>query len=100
MDHLSKTVNGPETIEPSSGRRPDYVQFVELGVLGPLRAVVDGADVSLGGRKQQTVLALLAASRGRPVSTEALVSGVYGEEAASGAVRTVQTYVSNLTGRR
>ena len=69
---------------------------MDLMVLGPLEAVEDGRPLPLGGLKQRTVLALLIANRGRPVSTDALIDGVYGEDAPSGARRSVQTYVSNL----
>jgi DNA-binding SARP family transcriptional activator len=67
-----------------------------MDFLGPLEAVEDGQLLPLGGMKQRTVLALLIAHGGRPISTDALIDGVYGEVAPSGARRSVQTYVSNL----
>ena len=74
-----------------------YVQAdVEIRVLGPLEAASDGADIPLGGRKQRTVLALLAAEVGKPVTVDALIDGVWGEEPTPGARSTLQTYVSNL----
>lgn len=73
-----------------------YVRSMDLRVLGPLEAVEDGQLLPLGGMKQRTVLALLIAHGGKPVSTDALIDGVYGEDAPSGARRSVQTYVSNL----
>ncbi len=39
---------------------------VEIRVLGPLEVLNNGVDVRLGGRKQRTVLALLAAEVGKP----------------------------------
>ncbi|TML83337.1 MAG: hypothetical protein E6G09_08780, partial [Actinobacteria bacterium] len=69
---------------------------VEIRVLGPLEVASDGADVHLGGRKQRTVLALLAAEVGKPVTVDALIDGVWGEEPTPGARSTLQTYVSNL----
>ena len=69
---------------------------VNVRVLGPLEVVSDGVDVRLGGPKQRTVLALLAAQVGSPVSVEALIDGVWGDEPTSGARSTLQTYVSNL----
>jgi WD40 repeat protein/serine/threonine protein kinase/DNA-binding SARP family transcriptional activator len=69
---------------------------VQVRVLGPLEVVKDGAEVRLGGRKQRTVLALLAAAAGRPVAVDALIDAVWGEEPTSGARSTLQTYVSNL----
>ncbi len=87
-------------------RRPDglgtrgersYVQAdVEIRVLGPLEVASAGADIPLGGRKQRTVFALLAAEVGKPVTVDALIDGVWGEEPTPGARSTLQTYVSNL----
>jgi DNA-binding SARP family transcriptional activator/WD40 repeat protein len=69
---------------------------MDVRVLGPLEVVVDGTSVPLGGAKQRTVLALLAASPGRTVAASALILGVYGDEAPPTALRTIHTYVSNL----
>jgi DNA-binding SARP family transcriptional activator/WD40 repeat protein len=70
--------------------------LMQLGVLGPLEVIEDGARVPLGGPKQRTVLALLVQGAGGRVSVDELILAVYGEEAAGGARHTVQTYVSNL----
>ncbi len=75
-----------------SYREPD----VEIRVLGPLDVRSDGVSVRLGGRKQRTVLALLAADVGKRVSVDALIDGVWGEEPTTAARSTLQTYVSNL----
>src|SRR5690349_11266731 len=69
---------------------------VDIRVLGPLEVRRDGVDVPLGGRKQRTVLALLAADVGKRVSVDALIDGVWGEEPTTAARSTLQTYVSNL----
>jgi DNA-binding SARP family transcriptional activator/serine/threonine protein kinase/WD40 repeat protein len=69
---------------------------MQLGVLGPLEVVEDGARVPLGGPKQRTVLALLVQGAGGRVSVDELILAVYGEDAPGGARHTVQTYVSNL----
>src|SRR5438552_19001196 len=69
---------------------------VEIRVLGPLEVTNAGADIQLGGRKQRTVLALLVAEVGKPVTVDALIDGVWGEEPTPGARSTLQTYVSNL----
>jgi WD40 repeat protein/DNA-binding SARP family transcriptional activator len=68
---------------------------VNVRVLGPVEVLSDGV-VRLGGPKQRTVLALLAAEVGRPVSVETLIDGVWGDEPTAGARSTLQTYVSNL----
>jgi WD40 repeat protein/DNA-binding SARP family transcriptional activator len=69
---------------------------VNVRVLGPVEVLSDGVDVRLGGPKQRTVLALLAAEVGTPVSVQTLIDGVWGDEPTAGARSTLQTYVSNL----
>jgi WD40 repeat protein/serine/threonine protein kinase/DNA-binding SARP family transcriptional activator len=69
---------------------------LKVRVLGPLEVLSNGAGVRLGGPKQRTVLALLAAEVGKPVSVDTLVDGVWGDEPTAGARSTLQTYVSNL----
>ena len=69
---------------------------MELRLLGPLEVVADGASVPLGGAKQRSVLAVLALEANRVVSTDRLIAGVWGEDAADGARRSLQVYVSNL----
>jgi WD40 repeat protein/DNA-binding SARP family transcriptional activator len=69
---------------------------LKVRVLGPLEVVSDDGDVRVGGPKQRTVLALLAAEAGKSVSVDALIDGVWGDEPTAGARSTLQTYVSNL----
>jgi WD40 repeat protein/DNA-binding SARP family transcriptional activator len=69
---------------------------VEIRVLGPLEVRSNGVSVRLGGRKQRTVLALLAAEVGKRVSVDELIDGVWGDEPTTAARSTLQTYVSNL----
>ena len=86
---------GPDALG-SRGERSYLEVDVEIRVLGPLEVASAGTDVQLGGRKQRTVLALLAAEVGKPVTVDALIDGVWGEEPTPGARSTLQTYVSNL----
>ncbi|HVR32817.1 MAG TPA: BTAD domain-containing putative transcriptional regulator [Acidimicrobiia bacterium] len=74
----------------------EYPQAVEFRVLGPVEARLDGEIISLGGRKQRAVLALLIAGRGGVVSTDRLIECVWGDEPGPGARSTIQTYLSNL----
>ncbi|MER7667470.1 BTAD domain-containing putative transcriptional regulator [Kitasatospora sp. NPDC096128] len=53
---------------------------VRISVLGPLRAWHDGRAVDLGHLRQQAVLAALALHRGRTVSRQELLDGVWGSE--------------------
>ncbi len=74
----------------------EYRAGVDFRVLGTSQVVHGGQALNVGGLKQRTVLALLVASSAEPVSTDALIDGVYGDGAPAGARRSVQTYVSNL----
>ena len=67
---------------------------VEMRILGPLE--VEGVEKrDLGGQRQQSVLVLLALSRGGWVSRDRIVAGVWDDPPAS-AVSTLQGYVSHL----
>jgi DNA-binding SARP family transcriptional activator/tetratricopeptide (TPR) repeat protein len=72
------------------------VSRVEIRLLGPLEAVRDGAIVALGGTKQRAVLALLALNSGQVVSSDRLVSALWGDEPPSTAATAVQGHVSRL----
>ncbi len=52
--------------------------------------------LNIGGPKQRTVLAVLIANAGDPVSIDVIIDAVWGEEAASNAKRITQTYVATL----
>lgn len=86
----------PMANRPQAAGLKAYASKVEFRVLGPVQALHGGATLTLGGPKQRTVLALLVASAGTPVPVGRLIEGLYGGEAASGAKRTIHTYVSNL----
>lgn len=73
-----------------------YLGDVEYRVLGPMEVRGDGAARSLGGGKQKAVLAVLVAAGGRPVSVDALLQAIYGDDASPSSRATLQTYVSNL----
>jgi class 3 adenylate cyclase/DNA-binding winged helix-turn-helix (wHTH) protein len=69
---------------------------LELRVLGPIEALSADVALSLGGRKQRTALALLAADAGKVVATDDLIDGVWGDEPTAAARSTLHTYISNL----
>jgi serine/threonine protein kinase/DNA-binding SARP family transcriptional activator/WD40 repeat protein len=73
-----------------------YHPPVELRVLGAVEVLKDEAPARLGGPKQRTVLALLAASLGRTVTTDRLIDSLWGDRPPSTARHTLQTYISNL----
>ena len=72
---------------------------LQLRVLGPLEALSDGVALTLGGRKERTALALLAAHVGTVVATDDLIDGIWGDEPTTAARSTLHTYISNLRSR-
>ena len=68
----------------------------EFRILGPVEASVDGQPAPLGAPKQRALLALLLVNRGRVVSAEQLVDGLWGEEPPASALQSLQVYVHGL----
>jgi serine/threonine protein kinase/WD40 repeat protein len=69
---------------------------VQFRVLGPVRAMRDGIQPHLGGPKQRLVLALLIRANGRPVTTERLIDGLWGDDPPATARKTVQVHIHRL----
>jgi DNA-binding SARP family transcriptional activator len=69
---------------------------VELGVLGPLELRGASGRVALGGPKQRLVLGLLAARRGRVVSLDDLIDGLWPDGPQARPRKTIQVYVTRL----
>src|SRR5215510_5139907 len=69
---------------------------LDLGILGPVRAVKAGRDVGLGGPKQRAVLALLLLDAGRAVPAEYLAEVLWRGSPPPGAGKTLRSYVSRL----
>jgi DNA-binding SARP family transcriptional activator len=67
---------------------------VEFLVLGPIEVRSADGQVRVGGVNQRSILALLIADRGHVVSTDRIVENIYGEDAARGVRRSVQSIVS------
>ncbi|MEU1278487.1 AfsR/SARP family transcriptional regulator [Streptomyces sp. NPDC005805] len=65
-------------------------------ILGPLRAEVDGVPVPLGGRRTQTILALLALEENRVVPTDRLVDAVWGAAPPASARTQIRICVSAI----
>jgi YVTN family beta-propeller protein len=70
--------------------------MIDFRILGPLEAMDGTRRMSLGGAKQQAVLAILLLNHGEVVSVDRLVDELWGEEPPDTAVKTVQVYVSRL----
>ena len=69
---------------------------MDLQLLGPIEATVDGRRIELGATKQRAVLAMLALRVNRSVSVDRLVEGVWGEHPPESAPKMVQHYISQL----
>lgn len=69
---------------------------IEIRVLGPLEAVVDGERVELGPPQQRTLLALLALHAGTAVRLGAIEDALWEGGLPPSATKVVQTYVSRL----
>jgi len=69
---------------------------MDVHLLGPIEARLDGRPIALGARKQRAVLAMLALQVGRTVSADRLAEGLWGEQPPLSAPKMVQLYVSHL----
>ncbi|MFF4344105.1 BTAD domain-containing putative transcriptional regulator [Kitasatospora sp. NPDC001540] len=65
-------------------------------VLGPVQAWRGDVPLALGSPQQQAVLVALLLSEGRPVTTDDLVDGIWGDRTPPQAVAALRTYVSRL----
>ncbi len=77
----------------ASSPLPDDVRVV---LLGPVSATLGGEPVDLGGPKERTVLALLAANPASPRSQDWLIDALWGAGVPKTARKTLQTYVSRI----
>ena len=69
---------------------------MRFGVLGPLSVSPDGGAVSLGGRKQRTLLAMLLLHANVIVPRDDLVDALWGERLPPSASDSLDTYVYRL----
>ena len=69
---------------------------LRLCVLGPLEVLLAGCKVPVGGRKQRTVLAVLAMRANRIVAVDELVEAVWDDAAPARPVAVLQVYAANI----
>src|SRR4051794_12634354 len=69
---------------------------MELLVLGPIEARMDGCQIPLGASKQRAVLAMLSLRANSTVSADELIEGLWGEHPPATAAKMVQQYISQL----
>jgi DNA-binding SARP family transcriptional activator len=68
---------------------------MDFRILGPFEVTGKAGGLELRGMKRRSLLAYLVTHPGQPISADRLVSELW-RDGGSGAVRTVQTYVSQL----
>ena len=69
---------------------------VEIGLLGPLRVVVDGQAIALPGERLPVLLAVLAVSADQTVPAERIATAVWGMDSGVDARTNVQSNVRRL----
>jgi predicted ATPase/DNA-binding SARP family transcriptional activator len=83
-------------VVPKDSPKVAGVATVEFQVLGPLRVLVDGVSVRLGGPRPRALLAALLVRVGQTVSTSHLIDQVWGDAPPATAIATLQMHVSAL----
>ncbi len=68
----------------------------DIGVLGPLVVRSGGAPVSVGGRRPQAILVMLAHHLGQVVRIDALAEAVWGNSPPKSARNAMQVHISRL----
>ena len=69
---------------------------MEFRVLGPLEVSAAGRPLSLGGRKQRTVLAMLLLHANELVPRDRLIDALWGEEPPAEAEANLRVYIARL----
>lgn len=70
--------------------------MLDVLVLGPVRACVDGRDYPVRGAKQRALLASLAFARGRPLRPEQLITDLWDEDRPRDPAHALQAQISRL----
>ncbi|MFI7419473.1 BTAD domain-containing putative transcriptional regulator [Nonomuraea sp. NPDC049684] len=70
--------------------------MLQLHLLGPLHATMDGRRLDLGSARQRAVLARLVAADGQVVSTDRFIEDLWQGQPPPKALAALQVYVSNL----
>jgi DNA-binding SARP family transcriptional activator len=69
---------------------------LEIRLLGTFQVTVDGRPAGTGGSKRDTLLALLALGRGRPVSFDALIDALWGADVPASPRNAIHHHVARL----
>ena len=73
-----------------------YPAGVDIRILGPIEAHVDGEALPLGGLRERALLALFALSPGQTISTDRLIDELWGEDLPANPSNALQALVSRL----
>ena len=76
--------------------RARYSAGVDVRILGPVEAHVDGEALPLGGLRERALLALFALSPGQTISTDRLIDELWGEDLPANPSNALQALVSRL----
>ena len=71
---------------------------VQVRILGPVDATVEGVPRAVRGLRRKAVLAVLGLRAGEIVSTDRLIDVVWGDKPPATAANTLQSHVSHLRG--
>jgi DNA-binding SARP family transcriptional activator len=69
---------------------------MDFRILGPLEVVDEGRAITLGGSRQQALLALLLLHVNETLTTDRLIDELWGDNPPGNAVKTVQVQISRL----
>ncbi|MFP4635755.1 MAG: BTAD domain-containing putative transcriptional regulator, partial [Nitriliruptoraceae bacterium] len=69
---------------------------MEFRLLGPFAVVTGEREVALPSARQRTILAVLLAADGQPVSADRLIDALWGATPPSSAIKTLRSHVSQL----
>ena len=69
---------------------------MEFRILGPFEVLDEGRPLELGGAKQRSALAMLVLARGRVVSRDRLIDGLWGPSPPPSAGASLDTYMSRI----
>jgi len=85
-----------ESLQQKTAGRSEPGTHLELAILGPIEARLDGKPIAVGGSKQRMLLAILLLNANSVVSTERLIELLWGDEPPDSAVNTLHVRVSQL----
>jgi DNA-binding SARP family transcriptional activator len=69
---------------------------LQIGLLGPIEARLDGRLVPIGGRNERLVLAALTVALNHAVSTDSLIDDIWNDDPPPSGLDTLQSIVSRL----